>query len=76
VNRRFDQTLCRMSALEVENWNLKHPVGTRVILQKDSGEAKPTVTRSEAELSASGHAVCWFEGVSGYYLLSRAEVSL
>lgn len=62
----------KIAALEVENWNLKHPVGTKVELRKDSGDPIITKTRSEAEVSASGHAVCWFEGVSGYYLLERA----
>lgn len=58
--------------LLVENWNLKHPVGTPVFLLKDGGQRIATKTRSEAEVSASGHAVCWFEGVSGHYLLERA----
>lgn len=71
-NRR-EQVSRRMAALEVENWNLKHPVGTPVILLKDSGQRISTKTRSMAEVAASGHAVCWFEGVSGYYLLDRAS---
>lgn len=58
--------------LMVENWNLKHPVGTRVKLRKDSGDVTETMTRCPAEVSASGHAVCWFTGISGYYLLDRA----
>ncbi len=61
-----------IAALQVENWNLKHPVGTSVTLRKDSGEEKITKTRSEAYVSDSGHAVCFFEDVSGYYLLDRA----
>jgi hypothetical protein len=62
------------AALLVENWNLKHPVGTRVALHKDSGAILDTKTRSEAYIADSGHAVCFFEGVSGYYLLDRAQV--
>lgn len=58
--------------LIVENWNLKHPVGISVKLRKDSGEVVETTTRYPAEVSASGHAVGWFVGVSGYYLLDRA----
>lgn len=58
--------------LMVENWNLKHPVGTPVKLRKDSGEVLITKTRYSAYISDSGHAVCFFEGVSGYYLLDRA----
>jgi hypothetical protein len=63
----------RVAELEVENWNLKHPVGTKVALRKDSGEVIETKTRYPAYISDSGHAVCFFEGVSGYYLLDRAE---
>ena len=63
----------KLAELEVENWNLKHAIGTRVKLYKDSGDCVETTTRSEAQVSGSGHAVCWFEGISGYYLLSRAE---
>lgn len=62
----------RIAELEVENWNLKYAVGTPVILRRDSGELVNTRTRSLAEVSRSGHAVCWFEGISGCYLLDRA----
>lgn len=62
----------RVAALEAENWNLKHPVGTRVLLKRDSGQLLQTKTRSEAYVCPSGYAVCFFEGVSGYYLLDRA----
>jgi hypothetical protein len=64
--------LRRVSALECENWNLKHLVGTLVRLRKDSGEVVETKTRDTAYVADSGHAVCFFEGVSGYYLLDRA----
>ena len=70
--QRKQQELRRVSALEAENWNLKYPVGTPVVLSKDSGEQKQTKTRSEAYVCDSGQAVCFFEGVSGYYLLDRA----
>lgn len=63
----------KMAAMEVENWNLKHPVGTPVRLRRDSGAEQETRTRSEAYVSDSGHAVAFFEDVSGYYLLDRAE---
>jgi hypothetical protein len=61
-----------MEALRAENWNLKHKVGTSVVLRKDSGENIQTKTRSEAYVCDAGYAVCFFEGVSGYYLLDRA----
>jgi len=58
---------------ECHNWNLKHSIGTPVVLRKDSGEDLPTKTRSEAYVCDAGYAVCFFEGVSGYYLLDRAK---
>lgn len=64
----------RVAGLESENWNLKHPVGTAVHLRKDSGEVVKTKTRTQAFVCDSGYAVCFFEGVSGYYLLNRALV--
>lgn len=62
----------KMAALEVENWNLKHPVGVPVTLRMDSGADKVTKTRSEAYVCDAGYPVAFFEGVSGYYLLDRA----
>ena len=64
----------RVAELECENWNLKHPVGTAVTLKMDSGENRKTKTRTEAFVCDSGYAVCFFEGVSGYYLMNRALV--
>lgn len=63
----------RIYELEIENWNLKHPVGTAVNLKKDDGTVQVTRTRSEAYLCDSGFPVAFFENVSGYYLLSRAK---
>lgn len=63
----------KIAALEVENWNLKHPVGALVKLKLYNGLTKITKTRSEAYICNAGYPVCFFEGVSGYYLLDRAE---
>ena len=71
---RKQQEQMRVAALECENWNLKHPVGTAVTLTMDSGEIRKTKTRTEAFVCDSGYAVCFFVGVSGYYLLNRALV--
>ena len=60
-------------ALQVENWNLKHPVGTAVMLQKDSGDVIRTTTRSEAYICDSGYPVIFLTKVSGYYLLDRVS---
>jgi hypothetical protein len=62
------------AAIEVEYWNSTYPVGTAVILRSDCGVTKTTRTRSPAQVSNSGHAVCFFEGVTGYYLLERATL--
>jgi hypothetical protein len=69
---RKQQEQRRVSALECDNWNLKHFVGTPVRLRKDSGETIETKTRYPAYVADSGHAVCFFEGMAGYYLLNRA----
>lgn len=61
----------QIAELSVENWNLKHPMGAAVKLLKDSGDVIETKTRSEAYIAASGHAVIFVDGVSGYYLLDR-----
>ena len=70
---RKKQEKIRVATLEAENWNLKHPVGTEVKLRMDSGEERITTTRHDAYVCDAGYAVCFFEGVSGYYLLDRAE---
>lgn len=61
------------ASLIVENWNLKHPVGTLVRLKRDNGLMSITKTRSEAYLCNSGHPVAFFDDVGGYYLLECAE---
>ncbi len=63
----------KIAALEVENWNLKHPVGALVKLKLDNGLTKITKTRSEAYICNAGYPVCFFDDVSGSYLLERAE---
>lgn len=55
-----------------DRWNAANPVGTAVKLQKDNGSVVETTTRSEAYVCNSGYPVCFFKGISGYYLLSRA----
>ncbi len=59
--------------LTVENWNLKHPVGTKVILTKDDKSTVETATRSQAELLGGHTPVIWLEGMSGCWALSRVK---
>ena len=62
--------------LQVENWNLKHAVGTEVTIKMDSGEIRTTKTRSEASMLSGHTAVISVEGISGCYLLSRVTAKV
>ncbi len=64
----------KMAELQVENWNLKYPIGTAVTLSMDCGLKLDTKTRSEAYIADCGIPVAFFENVSDYYLLDRAKV--
>lgn len=55
------------------SWNKRYPVGTRVLVRRDSGVIEETKTRSGAQLAESGVAVIFLEGIAGYYLLDRVE---
>ena len=58
--------------LLVENWNMKHPIGTPVRCQFAKGcDWRQTTTRSEAFLANDGAPVVFLENVSGYYHLSH-----
>lgn len=57
----------------VAAFNAKHPVGTTVVLLRDTGEEMATTTRSPAEVAHSGSPVIWLKGVSGYYHLHRVR---
>lgn len=59
----------------VDKFNATFPVGTEVILRKDSGEVK-TKVRAPAEVMGGHSAVGWFEGVSGAYSIEPNRVSL
>lgn len=71
----------KLQLLQVENWNLKHPIGTEVTVGMDSGEIRATKTRSAAQMlgaepskNSPGHtAVIFLDGISGCYLLSRVR---
>ncbi len=68
------QNHTRIQELEVENWNLRHPVGAEVEFTNDSGEVKRTTTKSEAFMLSGHTAVVSLKGISGCYLLSRVKV--
>lgn len=54
----------------IEKFIELYPVGTRVVLQKDSEQVE-TVVKSEPWTVSGNVPVCRFEGVSGGYLASR-----
>ena len=58
---------------QCDNFNAKYKLGTKGWLHMDSGEAKATCTRSEAQVLSGHSAVIWVKGVSGCYLLDRFE---
>jgi len=58
-----------------DEFNRQFPVGTRVILRKDSGEVETTV-RAAAYLLSGHSPVAWFTGVSGAYSIENNRVRL
>lgn len=67
-----EKTKKRLSS-EVDAWNSRHGVGTKVILRKDDGSKIETRTRSKAEILSGHSAVIWLENVSGCHLLGRVR---
>jgi hypothetical protein len=65
--------------LAVDDWNAKHPVGTRVRYWNFPGDdPREAKTQTEASLTPPngrlmGGAVIWLEGVSGWWALSHVE---
>ena len=57
----------------VDRFNRDFPVGSKVILRKDSGEVQ-TVVREPGQLLNNHSAVAWFEGVSGAYSIENNRV--
>lgn len=56
---------------QCDDWNSAHPVGTAVILKRDSGHEQQTRTRSEAQVLSGHSAVIWLDDVSGCYSLNN-----
>lgn len=59
--------------LEVENFNLKHKVGDKVLLQTDGGEVKEVTVKHPATIMGGHSSVGWFEEISGCYQLDRVR---
>ncbi len=58
---------------QCDEFNASAPIGTEVLVKKDSGENVITKTRSEAQVLSGHTAVIWLEGISGCYLLDRVS---
>jgi hypothetical protein len=64
----------RQLAVIVERFNREFPVGSKVILRKDSGSVETEVTSPAIVLQ--GHsAVASFKGVSGMYSIEDSRVT-
>lgn len=57
----------------VDRFNAQFPVGSKVILRKDSGEVE-TEVGAPAEVLQGHSAVGWFVGVSGCYSIEDNRV--
>lgn len=55
------------------DWNMAFPIGSEVVVTRDSGEAQRTKTRSTAYVCDSGYPVIFLDGITGYYLLDRVR---
>ena len=58
---------------QVREFNLRYPVNTEVLLQRDNGELRETKVRGAAFLLGGHTPVAFFEGVSGCYLIERVR---
>lgn len=59
---------------ECDRWNKAHPVGTKVIVWRDTpGLVTQTKTRSAAQVLSGHSAVIWLEGIAGCYALSHVR---
>jgi hypothetical protein len=55
----------------VEEWNVKHPVGTRVYVIRDNGEIMATHTTRQPMILGGDTPIVWIEGVSGCWSLDQ-----
>lgn len=60
---------------EVDVFNSKHPVGSKVNLLMDNKETKEVTVNHVATIMGGHSAVGWFKEVSGCYLLDKVSSS-
>jgi len=61
----------KMKKRDLKEWNKNFPIGTRVILTKDTGEEVQTVIRSKGWLLGNGMPLVLVDGIRGGYSISR-----
>ena len=59
--------------MDAKTWNEKYPIGTAVVVKRDSGDQYHTSTRSEAWVLDCGIPVVKVHGIAGGYKLDRVE---
>lgn len=69
------QARFKQAQREVAAFNNRFPVGTPVILEKDSGPVETSVV-APAEIMGGHSAVAWFSGVRGCYSVSEGRVRI
>lgn len=69
------KTLAKKAQAQADAWNARYPVGTPVIVRKDSGPELHTKTRSIA-WEASCSAIVKVDGIAGGYDLDRIRAEL
>ncbi|TAA54587.1 hypothetical protein [Shinella sp. JR1-6] len=58
---------------QCEIFNSRYPIGTKVAVRKDDGEAFITKTRSKADVISGHTAAIWLEGLTGCSVLDRVS---
>ncbi|PPK72644.1 hypothetical protein B0F88_10377 [Methylobacter tundripaludum] len=58
----------------VDEWNLKHPVGTLVQVSNSLGVVTKAPTSAPAMLLMKSTPIIWLKGIHNYIALSRVEV--
>lgn len=69
---REQKTLQKLTKI-VDDFNKRYPVGSQVVLRKDTG-LLVTFVRAPAEVLGGHSAVAWFEGVRGCYSIEDDRV--
>lgn len=56
---------------QVEAWNVEHPVGSKVVVTRDSGVMFETTVKHPATVLGGHSPVAWVHGIAGCYDIGR-----